>query len=105
MHNPPGELDPLNLAEALHAPEELKHEVAHFREHDAEVDVWVCAVMLAICLVVMAFTAEWLVHSANFVRREANIEEESAFLLSMKTGELNALKFLPADGSVSFCCL
>jgi Ca2+:H+ antiporter len=35
--------------------------------------------MLTICLAVMAFTAEWLVHSANFVRREANIEEESAF--------------------------
>ncbi len=94
----------LNLTEALHAPERLKHEVVHFQEHDAEVDVWVCAVMLAICLVVMAFT-EWLVHSANFVRREANIEEESAFLLSMKTRELHALKFLPADGSASFSYL
>jgi Ca2+/H+ antiporter len=89
----------------LHAPEGSKHDVVHFREHNAEVDVWVCAVMLAICLVVMAFTAEWLVHSVNFVRREVNIEEESAFLLSLKTEELQALQFFPADGSASFCYL
>jgi len=76
LHNPPGEDDPLNLAEAPNAPDALKEEVEHLLTHDPDVNQYVCIVALLIVLGVMATTAEWLVTSAKAVRKVMHIEEE-----------------------------
>jgi len=76
LHNPPGEEDPLNLAEAPNAPEALKEEVAHMLTQDPEVNQYVCIVALLVVFGLMATTGEWLVHSAGAVRKVLHIEEE-----------------------------
>ena len=76
LHNPPGEDDPLNLAEAPNAPEALKKEVEHLLTHDPDVNQYVCIAALLIVLAVMATTAEWLVTSAEAVRKVMHIQEE-----------------------------
>ena len=60
LHNPPGEDNTLNLAMAPLAPEALKDHVAHLRNEDPEVNQWVCIGVLAICLGLMAATAEFV---------------------------------------------
>jgi len=76
LHNPPGEKDPLSLAEAPNAPEALKEEVEHLLTHDPEVNQYVCIVALLIVLGLMATTAEWLLISTKAVRKVLHIEEE-----------------------------
>jgi Ca2+:H+ antiporter len=76
LHNPPGEEDPLSLAEAPNAPEALKGEVEHLLTHDPEVNQYVCIVALLIVLGLMATTAEWLLLSTKAVRKVLHIEEE-----------------------------
>jgi Ca2+:H+ antiporter len=76
LHNPPGEDDPLNLAEAPNAPDALKAEVEHLRHHEPEVNQYVCIVALLIVLGLMATTAEWLVVSTKAVRKVLHLEEE-----------------------------
>jgi len=76
LHNPPGEEDPLSLAEAPNAPEALKEEVEHLLTHDPEVNQYVCIVALLIVLGLMATTAEWLLISTKAVRKVLHIEEE-----------------------------
>jgi Ca2+:H+ antiporter len=76
LHNPPGEDDPLNLAEAPNAPEALKEEVEHLLTHDPELNQYVCIAALLIVLGLMATTAEWLVVSTKAVRKVLDIEEE-----------------------------
>lgn len=75
LHNPPGEEDPLNLAEAPNAPDALKAEVLKLKNGDPEVNQWVCIVMLAISLALMATTAEWLVQALKVVHQASHIEE------------------------------
>ena len=60
LHNPPGEGNSLNLAMAPLAPEALKDHVARLRSEDPEVNQWVCIGMLAICIGLMAATAEFV---------------------------------------------
>jgi len=60
LHNPPGEDNSLNLATAPLAPEALKDHVARLRDEDPEVNQWVCISVLAICLGLMAATAEFV---------------------------------------------
>lgn len=79
MHNPPGEKDPLSLAEAPNAPEALKEEVEHLLTHDPEVNQYVCIVALLIVLGLMATTAEWLLISTKAVRKVLHIEEEYVY--------------------------
>jgi Ca2+:H+ antiporter len=94
LHNPPGEDDPLNLAEAPNAPEALKEEAEHFLTHDPEVNQYVCIVALVIALGLMATTAEWLVVSAKAVRKIMHIEEEYVhFILPFYI-----INFTPLDG-------
>jgi len=76
LHNPPGEDDPLSLAEAPNAPEALKEEAEHLLTHDPEVNQYICIVALLIVLGLMATTAEWLVVSTKAVRKVLHIEEE-----------------------------
>ncbi|PPQ92382.1 hypothetical protein CVT25_008732 [Psilocybe cyanescens] len=76
LHNPPGEDNALNLAAAPEAPAGLKEHIAHLKNDDPEVNQWVCIVMLAICIALMAATAEYLVESIDFVRESANIKLE-----------------------------
>lgn len=76
LHNPPGEDTSLNLATAPLAPEALKDHVARLRNEDPEVNQWVCMGMLAICIGLMAATAEFMVHSIEFVREESGIKIE-----------------------------
>lgn len=45
---------------AADAPEAFKHEATHLQETDPEVNQWVCLVMLAICIGLMAATAEFV---------------------------------------------
>jgi len=95
LHNPPGEDDPLNLAEAPNAPEALKYEVQHLLTHDPEVNQYVCIVALLIVLCLMATTAEWLVDSTKAVRKVLHIEEEWFGLI------LLPFVSYAADGTVS----
>lgn len=73
LHNPPGDNDSPNLAEASNAPEALKE---HHLNHDPEVNLYVCIVALLIVLGLMAATVEWLVVSTKAVRKVLHIEEE-----------------------------
>jgi len=95
LHNPPGEDNSLNLATAPLAPEALKDHVARLRDEDPEVNQWVCIGVLAICIGLMAATAEFvspcysaflynrkphntskMVESIDFVREESGIKVE-----------------------------
>jgi len=80
LHNPPGEEDALNLAEAPDAPDALKAEVLELKHGEPEVNQWVCIVMLLICLALMAATAEWLVQSMKVVHEASHVEEGYASL-------------------------
>lgn len=60
LHNPPGEDNALNLAAAPEVPEGLKEHIAHLKNDDPEVNQWVCILMLAICIGLMAATAEYV---------------------------------------------
>jgi Ca2+:H+ antiporter len=95
LHNPPGEDDPLNLAEAPNAPEALKLEVEHLRTRDPDVNQYVCIVMLVITIGLMAATAEWLVQSAKAVREIFHMEEEFFGLIVLP------LVSFAADGTVA----
>jgi len=95
LHNPPGEDDPLNLAEAPNAPEALKEHVAHLLTQDPEINQYVCIVALLVVLGLMATTAEWLVASAGNVRKVLHIEEEWFGLI------LIPLISYAADGTVA----
>lgn len=101
MHNPPGEEDPLNLAEAPNAPDALKAVVLKLKNGEPVVNQWVCIVMLAVSLGLMAATAEWLVQSLKVVHQASHIEEEYAsllYLMNILTGRL-----YPLDGLASSC--
>jgi len=76
LYNPPGEDDPLCLAEAPNAPEALKEEVEHLLTHDPDINQYVCIAALLIALGLTATTAEWLVVSTKAVRKVLHIEEE-----------------------------
>ncbi|KAJ3505926.1 hypothetical protein NLJ89_g7158 [Agrocybe chaxingu] len=95
LHNPPGEDNALNLHLAPLAPEALKDKVKKLRSEDPEVNQWVCIVMLANCIGLMAATAEWLVKSIEFVREESGIELEWFGLI------LLPIVSFAADGAVA----
>ncbi|KDR83456.1 hypothetical protein GALMADRAFT_235613 [Galerina marginata CBS 339.88] len=95
LHNPPGEDNALDLAETLHAPVALKEHLARLREEDPEVNQWVCMLMLAICIGLMAATAEYLVESIDFVRGKAGIRQEWFGLI------LLPIVSFAADGTVA----
>ncbi|KAJ6627512.1 hypothetical protein B0H10DRAFT_1994949 [Mycena sp. CBHHK59/15] len=67
LHNPPGEGNS-ELSQHKLAPEAYAKQAQHLESHDPEVNQWVCIAMLAICIGIMAATAEWLVDSIEFVR-------------------------------------
>jgi len=92
LHNPPGEDN--DLASAPLAPDGLKEHVLRLRNEDPEVNQWVCIVMLAICIALMAATAEFLVESIEFVR-ESKINEEWFGLI------LLPIVSFAADGTVA----
>ncbi|KAF9534980.1 hypothetical protein CPB83DRAFT_755170 [Crepidotus variabilis] len=75
LHNPPGDDNALELHLAPNAPEAFRHEAEKLKREDPEVNQWVCIIMLAICLALMATTAEWLVESIEPVREEGKISE------------------------------
>ena len=60
LHDPPGDDD--DLASAPLAPEALKERTLHLREHDPDVNQFVCMGILAIAISLMAVTAEWVRH-------------------------------------------
>ncbi|KAI0300648.1 hypothetical protein B0F90DRAFT_394585 [Multifurca ochricompacta] len=74
LQNPPGE----NSVFAPHPdipPEALRKE-RELAEAEPEVNPWACLVLLAVTVALMGVTAEFLVDSIEFVRKEANIQEE-----------------------------
>jgi len=95
LHNPPGDDNALSLHLAADAPEAFKHEATHLQETDPEVNQWVCLVMLAICIGLMAATAEFMVEGIEFVRESGHIKEEWFGLIL-----LPMLSFA-ADGTVA----
>ncbi|KAK7470975.1 hypothetical protein VKT23_002389 [Stygiomarasmius scandens] len=74
LHNPPG--DDNALKPDPQAPLALIHEEKHLVNDEPEVSQWVCMVMLAITIALMAATAEWLVDSIEPVRNQGKIQEE-----------------------------
>jgi len=58
LHNPPG--DDNALKPHPQAPLALLHEEKHLVNDEPEVSQWVCMVMLAITIALMAATAEWV---------------------------------------------
>lgn len=58
LHDPPGSEN--NLHQHPLAPLELKREELHLATADPEVNQWVCLVMLALTIGIMATTAEWV---------------------------------------------
>ncbi|KAF8873867.1 hypothetical protein CPB84DRAFT_1690528 [Gymnopilus junonius] len=92
LHNPPGEDN--DLASAPLAPAGLKEHVLHLQNDDPEVNQWVCIIMLAICIGLMAATAEFLVESIEFVRK-SHIRQEWFGLI------LLPIVSFAADGTVA----
>ncbi|KAF8917085.1 hypothetical protein CPB85DRAFT_1215600 [Mucidula mucida] len=81
-HNPPGDV-------------ELKHENDWAHEGEPEVNQWVCIAMLVITIGLMAFTAEWLVSTIEFIAEEGHVGEEFFGLI------LLPLISFSADGTVT----
>ncbi|KII95922.1 hypothetical protein PLICRDRAFT_99140 [Plicaturopsis crispa FD-325 SS-3] len=73
LHNPPGEDNALRPHPD--APIEIKHEEAHLKHADPEINPWACMLLLVLTVGLMAPTAEWLVDSIEFVREQGNIQE------------------------------
>ncbi|PPR03874.1 hypothetical protein CVT26_000872 [Gymnopilus dilepis] len=92
LHNPPG--DENDLASAPLAPDALKEHALRLQNEDPEVNQYVCIAMLAICIGLMAATAEWLVESIEFVR-ESHIKQEWFGLI------LLPIVSFAADGTVA----
>ncbi|KAF9527191.1 hypothetical protein CPB83DRAFT_769027 [Crepidotus variabilis] len=75
LHNPPGNDTAFELHLTPNAPEALQHEADKLEHEDPEVNQWVCLVMLAVCMALLAITAEWIGNSLDVVLEESNISE------------------------------
>ena len=73
IHNPPG----TDNAFQPHpdAPEELKVKEKRLAVQDPEVDSWVAVIVLILAIAVVAVTAEWLVKSVEFLKKENHVNE------------------------------
>ncbi|TFL05497.1 hypothetical protein BDV98DRAFT_500213 [Pterulicium gracile] len=73
IHNPPG----TDNAFQPHpdAPEELKIKEKQLAVRDPEVDSWVGVIVLLIAIALVAVTAEWLVKSVEFLKKENRVSE------------------------------
>lgn len=58
------------------APAALHDEERELAEKQPIVGSWTCTMMLLICIVIMAVTAEFLVESIEFIREKGKIGEE-----------------------------
>ncbi|KAF7331647.1 Sodium calcium exchanger [Mycena kentingensis (nom. inval.)] len=74
LHNPPGEN--IELADHKSAPQALKAKAKNIEAEEPEVSQWVCIVVIAITIAIMAVTAEFLVETVDRVREEGQISEE-----------------------------
>ncbi|KAJ7593441.1 hypothetical protein C8J56DRAFT_498096 [Mycena floridula] len=74
LHDPPGEND--LLSQHPLAPSELKEAEHHLMTAEPEVNQWVCLVMLAVTIALMAATGEWLVDSIEPLRDGGQIRVE-----------------------------
>ncbi|KAH8827594.1 hypothetical protein DL96DRAFT_1463828 [Flagelloscypha sp. PMI_526] len=91
MHRPPvdasGKDEEKVIRRATVRQQRLKEEKRHARkstiiheeeeeEEEPEINPWVCIILLLVVLGLLAVTAEWLVYSIDFVRKEGHIGQE-----------------------------
>jgi len=76
MQSPTGE-----TPDIPNTPDEYYDPKAHIplRDDNPELHPFFCAAFLIITIAIMAATAEWLVHSLNFVKERGGIREEYVF--------------------------
>lgn len=68
MHNPPGELTLHEYdAEAPEIKKEEQKVKEKLREEDPELNPWICILLLAVTIGIMAPTAEWVRYSFHGV--------------------------------------
>ncbi|KAG8776004.1 hypothetical protein FRC15_000195 [Serendipita sp. 397] len=78
--NPPGDENAGDYAEAG-GHEAFKHKEEALKAEQPKISPWFCFGFLVVLIAIIAVTAEWLVHSIDFVRHKSTIEEEPLPLL------------------------
>ncbi|KAH9053055.1 hypothetical protein EDB87DRAFT_310553 [Lactarius vividus] len=74
LHDPPGAYNAITPRPDI--PEEVLRREKELEEAEPEVNPWACLILLVVTVALMGVTAEFLVDSIEFVREQANIEEE-----------------------------
>ncbi|KZS95242.1 hypothetical protein SISNIDRAFT_439283 [Sistotremastrum niveocremeum HHB9708] len=86
LHNPPGELTLHEYdAEAPEIKKEEQKVKEKLREEDPELNPWICILLLAVTIGIMAPTAEWLVDAVAEIEAGSSIQDEwlGLFLLPL----------------------
>ncbi|CCA69872.1 probable VCX1-Vacuolar Ca++/H+ exchanger [Serendipita indica DSM 11827] len=97
--NPPGDENAGDFYADHGGHEAFKEEEDRLKKEQPKVSPWFCFGLLVFLVVIIGFTAEWLVHSIESVREGANIQEEWFGLI------LIPIVSFSGDGLVTFTYL
>lgn len=74
--NPPGEDNAMDVYAAAGGHEAFREAEENLKTESPKIGPWFCFFLLIVLVAIIAVTAEWLVHSIEFVRHSAKINEE-----------------------------